>query len=150
MLGSPHGADISPLLYCFKMDLKILKANCLHNGCFQKYRRVGRHADRGLGGAPRPWARASLFLAAHSPRWTSHTGRGVRRAVRQLSVRHLILFSLHPSYYTAHRATQNTEHPPLTILHSSLCLIFPLSSSPTALVKIIFPPLLSSSSPLIF
>lgn len=36
----------------------ILKANCLHNGCFQKYRGIGRHTDWGSGGAPQhgPWA----------------------------------------------------------------------------------------------
>lgn len=52
------------------MDIcaKILKANCLHNGCFQKYRGVDWRADQGFGGAPlQPSQLFSLLLPFTGP-----------------------------------------------------------------------------------
>lgn len=121
MQDSSHITDISLLLVCLWVDRRaeILRANCLHNGCFQKYRRVGRRADRGFGGAPQ-YGPGPAVLTAHWLHWTSHASRGVRRALRQLLFFHLIL-PLHPNDYTAYWASQNIPLPTL----------FPLYGFPT-------------------
>ena len=129
MLSSPHIADISLLLLCFWMDtgFGILKANCLHNSCFQKYRGVGRHADQSFGSAPQHGPEPAI-PAARSLHWTTRAGRGVRRAARQHLFCHL---SLPPASLWLHSLLGSAVYwtPPNPLFTSwqlSLGMVYPL------------------------
>lgn len=60
---------------------EILKADCLHNGCFQKYSRVGSRADRGLGGTPRrgPRPTGPAIQAERCLYWAGRASSDARR-----------------------------------------------------------------------
>lgn len=129
------------------MDIsaEILKANCLHNGCFQKYRRVGRHSDWGFGGAPQHGPVPAVLTA---PLLDQSCWERCEESSQTAFILPPDPPPLHPSDYTAYWATQHTAYPPFTSWHSSLCMIFPLfngfpyfscqdysSSSPSPLIS---------------
>lgn len=76
---------MSAFSVCLWMDRcgEILKADCLHNGYFQKYSGAGSHADRGLGGTPRyrPRPKGPAIQAERCLHWTSHASGDTRRLI---------------------------------------------------------------------